>query len=154
LAILALGALSFVVIEGPHWGWTSPPILALAGVAVVAAILFAAVEAGRKDAMVPLDVFANRPFNAAITIAGLMTFGMYGMLFLTPLYLQSIGGLSAFAAGLALLPLSVVFVLVSQLSGALTKRLGARVMMATGMGLMGSGLLILALVATAEVNMI
>jgi len=77
-----------------------------------------------------------------------MTFGMYAMLFLTPLYLQSIGGLSAFAAGLALLPMSLVFVIVSQCSGFMARRLGARVMMSGGMGLMGTGLLLLSLVST------
>jgi MFS transporter, DHA2 family, methylenomycin A resistance protein len=86
LAILVLGALSFMGIEGPHLGWTSPVTLGLAAVCVVAAILFVRVESGRTGALVPLDVFANRPFSAAITIAGLMTFAMYAMLFLVPLY--------------------------------------------------------------------
>src|SRR6185369_10057831 len=76
-------------------------------------------------------------------IAGMMTFGMYAMMFLTPLYLQSIGGASAFVAGLELVPMSLVFVIVSQWSGALMKRIGARLMMFGGMGLMGTGLLLL-----------
>src|SRR5215831_5427753 len=40
LAIVALAALSFVAIEGAHWGWTSPVILALAAVVVSASALF------------------------------------------------------------------------------------------------------------------
>ncbi|HKA75137.1 MAG TPA: MFS transporter [Xanthobacteraceae bacterium] len=147
LAIVALAALSFVAIEGPHMGWTSPAILTLMGTCAVAALLFWRVESGRTGALVPLDIFANRSFSTAITIAGLMTFGMYAMLFLVPLYLQSIGQMSAFAAGLALLPMSITFVIVSQFSGALAKRLGARVMTTSGMGLMGTGLLLLALVS-------
>jgi len=79
----------------------------------------------------------------------MMTFGMYAMLFLTPLYLQSVGGASAFTVGLELLPLSVTFVIVSQYSGALAKHLGARAMMTAGMAAMGIGLLLLALVSTA-----
>jgi MFS transporter, DHA2 family, methylenomycin A resistance protein len=148
LAILGLAALSFVVIEGPHWGFAAPTILALAVAAVIAAILFVAVERGKSGALVALDLFANRAFSAALAIAGLMTFGMYALLFLTPLYLQSIGGYSAFVAGLALLPMSLTFVLVSQVSGRLAKHLGARAMMASGMGCMGTGLLLLCLVST------
>jgi len=147
LAIAALAALSFVTIEGPHWGFTSPTILVLAAVFVVASALFVYGARGRKDALVPLDVFSQREFSAALAIAGMMTFGMYAMLFLTPLYLQSLGGASAFAVGLELLPLSVTFVIVSHYSGALAKRVGARVMMTAGMGAMGAGLLLLTLVS-------
>ena len=143
LAIAALSALSFVVIEGGHWGWTSPVILALAAVALAAGALFHAVEARQRGAMVPLDIFAKAPFNASLAIAGLMTFGMYAMTFLTPLYLQSVRGATALMAGLLLVPMSLTFVAVSQASGPLMKRIGARAMMASGMALMGGGLLLL-----------
>jgi MFS transporter, DHA2 family, methylenomycin A resistance protein len=146
LAIAALAALSFVMIEGPHWGWKSPVIAALAVVCVVASALFLRIEAGRPDALIPLDVFGNAAFSAALAIAGLMTFGMYAMLFVVPLYLQSTGGLSAFATGLVLLPMSVVFMIVSQYSGWLAHRVGARMIMTAGMGLMGLGLLLLTLI--------
>jgi MFS transporter, DHA2 family, methylenomycin A resistance protein len=144
-AIAALASLSFVTIEGPHWGFTSPTILVLAAVFVVASALFVYGARGRNDALVPLDVFGQREFSAALAIAGMMTFGMYAMLFLTPLYLQSLGGASAFAVGLELLPLSVTFVIVSHYSAALAKRFGA--MMTAGMGAMGAGLLLLTLVS-------
>jgi DHA2 family methylenomycin A resistance protein-like MFS transporter len=74
-----------------------------------------------------------------------MTFGMYAMLFLTPLYLQSTRGASAIIAGLELLPMSVSFVIVSQLSGRLTKLFGPRVVTCCGMAAMGIGMLLMAL---------
>jgi EmrB/QacA subfamily drug resistance transporter len=153
LAIIALGALSFVTIEGQHRGWTSPLILTLVAVTIVAAICFAWFEHDRPGAMVPLDIFRNREFSAALIIAGLMTFGMYAMLFLTPLYLQAITGASAFIAGLELMPISLTFVAVSQCSGALMNRFGARVMLVGGMGCMGGGLLLLAAIVTAQPNL-
>jgi MFS transporter, DHA2 family, methylenomycin A resistance protein len=149
LAVIAVGALSFVTIEGQHWGWTSPVILATAAVAVAACVVFIRFEADRPGAMVPLEIFRNAAFDAALAVAGLMTFGMYAMLFLTPLYLQSILGASAFVAAMELLPLSITFVVVSQCSGALMTRLGARIMLVGGMSLMGSGLLLLAAVLQA-----
>jgi MFS transporter, DHA2 family, methylenomycin A resistance protein len=148
LAIVALGTLAFVTIEGPHWGFTSPMILALAVVCVAAAVLFVICERGKAGAMVPLEFFTRREFNAALAAAGCMTFGMYAMLFLTPLYLQSLGGASAFRVGLELLSLSVTFVIVSHYSGALAKRFGPRMMMTAGLGAMGAGLLLLTLVST------
>jgi len=146
LAITALASLAFVAIEGLHRDW-SPSILVIAALCVVSGALFVWWEQGRRGALVPLELFANSEFSASLAIAGAMTFGMYAMLFLTPLYLQSIGNMSAGVAGVALLPLSIVFVVVSQFSGALTKRLGARVMTTAGMFAMGFGILILTLVS-------
>jgi MFS transporter, DHA2 family, methylenomycin A resistance protein len=153
LAILALGALAFVTIEGPHWGFASPAILAVAAICLVSSALFVYCERGRAGALVPLEFFRSGEFNAALAAAGMMTFGMYALLFLTPLYLQSAGGTSALVVGLELLPLSVTFVVVSQYSGPLAKRFGARAMMTSGMAAMGAGLLLLTLVA-ATPNMV
>ena len=144
LAITAIGALSFVTIEGQHLGWTSVPILGAAMALLVAALAFVWFESDRDGAMVPLDIFGNGTFNAALAIAALMTFGMYAMLFLTPLYLQSVIGSTAFQAGLQLLPLSLAFVAVSNASGMLTSKFGMRAMLVGGMGCMGGGLLMLA----------
>jgi EmrB/QacA subfamily drug resistance transporter len=143
LVIIALAALSFVTIEGPHEGFASPAILTLIAVFIASSALFLVSQRNRAAALVPLDVFRNAPFDAALAVAGMMTFGMYAMLFLTPLYLQTLGKFSAFAVGLQLLPLSATFVAVSHYSGALAKRFGPRGVMATGMGAMGIGLLLL-----------
>jgi predicted MFS family arabinose efflux permease len=89
--------------------------------------------------LVDLALFRDRPFAAATLVTGCMTFGMYGMLFLTPLLLQTVRGLRATTAGLALLPLSAVFVAVSSRSGAIVERLGQRAAIALGMLAMGLG---------------
>jgi MFS transporter, DHA2 family, methylenomycin A resistance protein len=144
-AILSLGALSLAVIEGPRWDWMSFPSVAAFAVAALSAGLFFRSQAGVEGALVPLSLFKNRVFSACLAVAGCMTFGMYAMLFLVPLYLQSIRGNNAFAAGLELLPMSVAFVAVSQGSGKIANELGPRVPMTAGMALMGTGLLMLAL---------
>ena len=143
LAVLALASLAFGVIEGPHWGWTSPIILSCLGASIIAAFVFVRVEAGKSGALVPLDLFAQRPFSGSLAVAGLMTFGMYAMLFLTPLYLQAVRGDTAFTAGIALLPMSIAFVIVSQGSGWVVDGYGSRFAMTAGMSLMGAGLLML-----------
>lgn len=143
LSILGLGLLAFVVIEGPQWGWGSAPIVASVAVCVLCLALFVAVERGSEGAMVPLELFRRSGLSVSLAVAALMTFGMYGMLFLLPVYLQSARGHSAFLAGTLLLPLSLTFLLVSINSGRLATRFGARAMMTGGMASMGAGLLML-----------
>jgi hypothetical protein len=88
----------------------------------------------------------NRVFSAGLAVATGMTFGMYAMLCLTPLYLQSARGVSALVAGLELLPMSATFVVISQLSGKITNEFGPRFPMTAGMAMMGIGLFVLALI--------
>jgi MFS transporter, DHA2 family, methylenomycin A resistance protein len=144
LAIAGLGALSFAAIEGSRLGWTAAPILA--GFAAFALLLplFVVVQRRTQGPLVPMGLFRHGTFVASLVVAALMTFGMYGMLFLLPIELQVAHGASAFMAGIELLPNSVVFLIVSNLSGWLAVRLGARAMMAAGMAAMGGGLLVIA----------
>jgi len=145
LAIAALGTLALAAIEGPRWGWASWPSIASIAIAIASTFLFLRRQKG-AGAIVPLPMLKNRVFSACLIIAGCMTFGIYAMLFLVPLYLQSGLGNNALAAGVALLPMSVAFVIVSQFSGKIANEFGPRVPMTTGMSLMGVGLLMLALV--------
>ena len=105
---------------------------------------------GRRQlsaALVPLDMFTVRCFVGAIIAAAGMTFGMYGVIFLMPLVWQSTGRLDAVGAGFALLPMALVFVLVSPFSGSLRTRFGTRLVTAGGVAVIGAGLLTTALSA-------
>lgn len=146
LAIAALGALSLAVIEGPRWGWGSIGSIAAFAGSLVSATLFIRRQRGADGALVPLAMFKNRVFAASLGVASAMTFGMYAMLFLTPLYLQAGRGDSALQAGIELLPMSVAFVIVSQLSGKIANAYGPRLPMTLGMTMMGGGLFMLALI--------
>jgi DHA2 family methylenomycin A resistance protein-like MFS transporter len=64
-----------------------------------------------------------------------------------PLYFQTIRGATPFIAGLELLPMSLSFVVVSQLVGYLTNNLGPRIVMAAGMACMGFGALAIAFIS-------
>ncbi len=112
----------------------------MGAVFVAASLTFVAVERRTLGAMVPLDLLARPRLANSMAVASCMTFGMYGMLFLLPLYLQLARGDSVFAAGAELLPLSVTFLAVSSASGPLAARVGRRAMMIAGMSFMGLGL--------------
>ena len=132
--------------EGPRWGWLSVGSIASFAISIATAVLFLRRQADSAGALVPLPMLKNRVFAACLGVAACMTFGMYAMLFLTPLYLQSVRGDSALLAGVELLPMSVAFVVVSQLSGKIANAFGPRLPMTLGMAMMGTGLFMLALI--------
>jgi MFS transporter, DHA2 family, methylenomycin A resistance protein len=145
LGALALGGLAVAAIES-H-GATVIAAAAFA-VAALAAALFIKVEAKRgAGALVPLDMFRAREFRGAVAATAGMTFGMDGVLFLLPLTWQSDGHLDPVSAGIALMPMALVFVIVSPFSGILTAKLGARVMTGGGVAVIGCGLLVIGITA-------
>jgi DHA2 family methylenomycin A resistance protein-like MFS transporter len=145
LGAVALGCVAFAAIQA-H---TAPAgAIAAAFAALLAFWLFIRIERQKgPSALVPLDIFQIRQFRSAATATAGMTFGMYGAVFLLPLTWQSMGQLSPTAAGLALMPMALVFVLVSSFSGALSKMLGARFMTGGGVGIIGCGLVLIGLSA-------
>ena len=142
---LGLGGVALAAIEAHGSG-------AIAAAALIGAVLslagFIRVEARRgAGALVPLDLFRARAFRGAVAATAGLTFGMYGVLFLLPLAWQSAGRLDPVGAGLALMPMALVFVLVSPSSGALAARLGSRAMTGGGVAVIGCGLLLIGLTA-------
>src|SRR5258705_9561768 len=146
LAIGSIGSLSLAAIEGPRWGWASTGSVAAFSLSVLAGVLFLRRQAGATDAVVPLPMLRHRAFAACLAVATAMNFGAYAMLFLTPLYFQTVRGASALHAAVVLLPMSLSYMATSQLSGRIANKLGPRVPMTAGMGLMALGLLMLALI--------
>jgi DHA2 family methylenomycin A resistance protein-like MFS transporter len=143
---VALGGLAVAAIES-HRAVVAAAIAFI--VAAIAFVIFVRIE-GRRGAaaLAPLAMFGVAEFRGAVTATAGMTFGMYGMLFLLPLVWLSAGTLTATAAGLALTPSAIAYVLTSPFSGKLTEKLGARFMTAGGVAIIGCGLLLIAATAS------
>jgi EmrB/QacA subfamily drug resistance transporter len=144
LAIVALGALTYGVIEGPSSGWTSTLVVACFGVFVTALASFVYVEQHQVEPLVELRFFRSPTFSGASAMGTLSFFVVAGWLFLNTLYLQEVRGYSPLLAGAAALPAFAVMVLASPLTGRLVARRGPRLpIMIAGVLLMcGSGLLV------------
>lgn len=143
LGVLALGALSFALIEGGPYGWISDPILAAFTLAALAGAGFVLRE--RRDAapIVPRELLRDAHFAATNGIGFLINLGAYGQLFLVSLFFQQARGADAWRTGLDLLPLMVMFTIGNLLSTRMTARWGLRPPML--IGLTAAGLLAAAL---------
>jgi DHA2 family methylenomycin A resistance protein-like MFS transporter len=134
LGVVMLGALSYVLIQGPAYGWTARPILLAA--AVVAAAIFLLVQHERrgKAPLLPRELFATPQFAAANGIGFLINFGVYGQLFYISLFLQQARGADALLTGIQLLPMMVVIFAGNLLSGRITAHFGPRFPLLLGLG--------------------
>ncbi len=110
------------------------------GGAVVAAALFAgflAVERRSKAALIDLALFDDRSFTTAIASGMLAYLVLFGMLFVSPLYLEAAFGVTAGAAGLTITVLPLCLGLVAPVAGALGHRIGRATLAMAAMALVG-----------------
>jgi EmrB/QacA subfamily drug resistance transporter len=130
LVIVLLATLTYGIIEAPSRGWSSPAILAALSAAGAALVALLRYEPRREEPLIDLRFFRSIPFASAvvISVAAFAAFG--GFLFLNTLYLQEVRGLSPVQAGLATVPLAVMTMVTSPLSGRIVGRRGPRVPLA------------------------
>ena len=126
LVILMLVSVVFAIIESGRLGWTSPVILGLLAVGVLSVLGILGYEPRRVDPLLELRLFRSVPFSAAILMALFALCGFGAFLFVTTLYLQDVRGMSALTAGLCLLPVGVLIVVLSPLTGRLIGQRGPR----------------------------
>ncbi|MDQ0582433.1 MFS transporter [Streptomyces rishiriensis] len=146
LGALALALVTYALIEA-----RSGPVGVVTGAAVagvVAGVAFVAVERRSPDPMLPPDIFASRQFTAVnlVTLCVYAAFG--GFFFLSAVQLQVVAGWSALQAGTALLPTTVLMLLLSARSGELAEHIGPRIPLTVGPLLCAAGMLLMLRVGT------
>lgn len=142
LAAAGLGLTVYALTEGPSRQWPSVLVMLLvAGIVLLA--VFVLVEARGRHPMMPLSLFRERQFTAANVVTFVVYGALGGALLLIPVQLQRVSGFTPVAAGSALLPVTVVMLLLSARAGRLATRIGPRVPMTVGPIVAGIGLVLL-----------
>jgi EmrB/QacA subfamily drug resistance transporter len=154
LAIVSAGLFAIVLglIRGNELGWTSPEIIAALGLGIVLIAVFVAWEGRTDEPMLPLHLFRSRSFSAANLVSLLMTFGMFGSIFLLAQFFQVVQHYSPFQAGLRTLPWTIMPVFVAPIAGLLSSRTGTRPLLVVGMALQAIALGWLSIVLTPTVD--
>lgn len=148
LATVALAASTWAFTEAAHRGWSDSFVIAGLVVTMAAVPAFIWRMRRAREPLVPPRLFSNRTF----TVVNLQTVLLYGPLgaafFLVAYELQVAAGWSPIKSGLALLPATLLMLLLSASSGSLARRIGPRLQLTVGPVLAAAGLLLLARIGT------
>ena len=150
LGVLGLGGPVFALIEQERFGWSSPVIYVPLILGLLCFAAFIWWERHTAEPMMPLGMFRIRNFG----MGNLATFFIYAAFAFGPfaitVFVQEIGGYTAFQAGLATIPAIVMLILLASYFGGLAGRFGPRLFMTVGPLVCGAGFL-LTLTVTSEV---
>src|SRR5829696_7772431 len=137
---IGLFSLTYALIEGNTYGWTSARIVTSFVVAAVSLVTFVLLERHQRTPMLDLSLFRNRTFAGANAVMLLVALAMFGVFFFVSLYMQNILGYSAVQAGAAFLPMTLVIILTAPIAGKSSDRFGSRWLMTIGMTLIAAQL--------------
>ncbi len=138
LVFITISAFSFVLIRGPS-GWQQSDVLAGLTVAVVAAWAFLRREQRADDAMLPLELFRNRVFSGGNAVTLLSFMVSAGVFLFVAVQLQTTLGYRPARAGAALVPIYIIMLIGSPISGRVADRIGSRTPVVAGNCVVAAG---------------
>jgi EmrB/QacA subfamily drug resistance transporter len=133
--------LVYAISRAPQAGWTTGGTLALLAASAGLLVAFLAVETRVEAPLVPLRIFRLKTLAGANAVSLLLGGSFFTFIFVATLYMQQVLGYSALQTGLAWLATSVTSVAFAGLSQALVTRGSAKSVMASGMALIGGGII-------------
>jgi EmrB/QacA subfamily drug resistance transporter len=143
LAVVGLGGIVYGLIESSSQGFGNIRVWGAIAIGSICLGAFIIVEARLSAPMVPLKLFRSPTFSGTNLLTFLLYAALGGALFFLPFNLIQVQHYAPTAAGAALVPFPILMFLLSQWSGGLVDRYGARkpliigpTIAAIGLGLM------------------
>ena len=133
LAGSGLPLLLFALARAPHNGWTSATVLLTGFGGIALLVLLIVVETRVAQPMLALRLFRDRMFRNANLVYYMAMAGLVGVIFLLPLFLQQLRGLSAFQSGLTTFPQAIGLILIARFASRIYPQVGPRRMLMVGM---------------------
>ncbi|MFE9707975.1 MFS transporter [Streptomyces sp. NPDC005930] len=132
LSVVWSGALIYMIIDGPHFGWGASAFTA-AGIAAAGLLLFVLWELRHPRPILDVRKFARRAFAGANLAIAAFFLAVFGVFYFLTLHFQFVLHYDPLETGIRMLPLALGVFLGAAATGVLTPRLGARVMVTVGM---------------------
>lgn len=117
-------------------GWSSATVIVLLITALIFLTAFVFIELNHSDPLMDLRVLTYLPFTLSMLISVITTFAMFGGVFLVPLYMQNLRGLTAMETGILMFPSAVVTGIMMPISGRLFDRYGAKWLTISGLSIL------------------
>jgi EmrB/QacA subfamily drug resistance transporter len=153
LALVTGAAVGIVwaLVRGNAAGWGSVEVITAVAVGALLAVVFLMWERRTAEPMLPLRLFASRPFSSGNAAIFFLSTSLYGAVFFMAQFLQTAQSHGPLDAGIRLLPWTATLFIVAPLTGARISRIGERPFAVAGLLLQAAGMGWIALIAGPDV---
>jgi DHA2 family multidrug resistance protein len=127
--------------NGQEEGWSSNYVHICEVLTFIGAVMFIAVELAIKQPLLDLRLFLIRNYVLCILLAIFRALGLFGSIFLFPIFLQTLMGYTTIQAGLWMIPGALAVGLTMPLAGRLADRYSPKYLAAFGSVLVGISLI-------------
>lgn len=140
----SLVTLVYSIVTANDVGWLSIQTISLLGISAILFATFIAIEKRNKEPLIPLHIFkTTRNLLSGNMVMALLGAAWVSMWFFLNLYLQQILNYGAFESGLALLPMTVLIMIMMVWSTPrLIGKLGIKMNLILGLTLLAIGMLL------------
>lgn len=139
----ALFLLTFALLKGNDYGWSSTVIIAMFIGSAMSAALFLLTESKSKAPLVELGLFREYTFTASNICYLITGFGIVAPLLIFNFFLQNALGYEALKAAYIVMAVSLTVIISMPLGSAIAAKLGARPVNFCGLIFMGGGAFLL-----------
>lgn len=136
LSSLGFGGILYGFSSAGDKGWSNFWVATTIIVGAISLVLFVIRQLKLEEPLLNLNVYRYNMFSLSSIIISVNSMAMFSGMILTPLYVQTVRGISPFDAGLLMLPGAVVMGLMSPITGKIFDKYGARLMAMIGLGIM------------------
>lgn len=112
--------------KGQEMGWRSTYIRTCFALSAIGFTMFVAIESAIVHPLLDLKLFLYRNFTLSMLLAVFRSVGLFGGMFLVPIFLQNLAGYTAIQAGLWVIPGALTIALMMPMSGRMVDRFGPR----------------------------
>ena len=143
LVCTAVATMLTGISSGQREGWLSPYVVTLLLIAFVTALSFLLLEAYAKAPLVGVRVFSDRTFAISALVGFMFGAGMFGSIYLMPIFVQTVQGFTATKAGLLLLIAGLLVAVVFPIAGRIAGTIPSGYPMTLGLLMFGFSSLVL-----------
>jgi EmrB/QacA subfamily drug resistance transporter len=146
----SLFLLVYALVQGNEKGWGSTEIVSLLVGSGVLLVAFVLAETLQKRPMLDLGLFRRPAFAGASIVAFTLSSSFFAMFLYLTLYIQDVLGYTPLQAGLRFLPTTLLSFIVAPIAGKLSVRVPVRLLLGSGLALIGLGLIAMTVVESSS----
>ncbi|MBP1965406.1 DHA2 family efflux MFS transporter permease subunit [Paenibacillus aceris] len=137
LCMIVFSTLLLALTDGQADGWTSFYIVSLFFISISSFILLIWIELGKENPIMDFRLFKNSVFTLSLAASSFVMISMQGGIYMMPIFLQNVTGLTPMQTGLVMMPQSIAMAFMMPVAGKLVSKYGVVPLSIVGLAIIG-----------------